>query len=34
VTARVSFRNRARARTMSAPARRCTPVAVIPQFTG
>jgi hypothetical protein len=34
VTTRVSFRNGARARTMSAPARSCTPVTVIPQFTG
>jgi hypothetical protein len=34
VTTRVSFRNGSRARTMSAPARRCTPVTVIPQFTG
>jgi hypothetical protein len=34
VTTRVSFRNGARARTMSAPARRCTPVTVVPQFTG
>jgi hypothetical protein len=34
VTTRVSFRNGSRARTMSAPARRCSPVTVIPQFTG
>jgi hypothetical protein len=34
VTTRVSFRNGAHARTMSAPARRCAPVTVIPQFTG
>jgi hypothetical protein len=34
VTTRVSFRNGAHARTMSAPARRCTPVTVVPQFTG
>jgi response regulator NasT len=30
VTTRVSFRNGARARTMSAPARRCSPVTVTP----
>jgi hypothetical protein len=34
VTTRVSFRNGAAPRTLKAPARRCTPVAVIPQFTG
>jgi len=34
VTTRVSFRNGAHARTMSAPARSCAPVTVIPQFTG
>jgi hypothetical protein len=34
VTTRVSFRNGAAPRTLEAPARRCTPVAVIPQFTG
>jgi hypothetical protein len=34
VTTRVSFRNGARARTMSAPARLCSPVTVVPQFTG
>ena len=34
VTTRVSFRNGTAPRTLKAPARRCTPVAVIPQFTG
>ena len=34
VTTRVIFRNGAHARTMSAPARSCAPVTVIPQFTG
>jgi hypothetical protein len=34
VTTRISFRNGARARTISAPAQRCSPVTVVPQFTG
>jgi len=34
VTARVSFRNGAAARTLTAHARRCAAAAVRPQFTG
>lgn len=34
VTTRVTFRNGTRATTLSAPARRCSPVAVVPKFTG
>jgi hypothetical protein len=34
VTTRISFRNGAPARRLSSPARRCSRVAVVPQFTG
>jgi len=34
VTARITFRNGAPARTLVAAAKRCGPVAVVPEFTG
>jgi hypothetical protein len=34
VTTRITFRNGTRATTLSAPARRCAPVVVVPKFTG
>lgn len=34
VTTRITFNNGTRATTLSAPARRCAPVAIAPKFTG